>query len=718
MLNLINEARVDQGLTLLVLGDNPAAQLHAESSLENCFSSHWGLDGLKPYMRYSLNGGYQSNTENVSGDDYCIEEADGYPPIASVEQEIRDAVAGWMENPDQRRNIFDPSFKKVSVGLAWDRYNFKAVQHFEGDYVEYHQLPIIEHGALAVSGTAKSGVRFETDQDLAVQIYFDPPPHALTRGQVARTDCYRGGTSVASIRPSASGGAADEYLTSHRPCPDPYDVPVDDPPPRSVAEAQEIARTVHRASQATERLSIKGQWITARWWNVDGASFEVTVDVDDLLLQYGEGVYTIVVWAPLGGRQIPISRYSIFHGITPPEMRPEVPTPTSTPAPASTPVPTSTPTRVSTPTPMPTVMPEPASTPVPVGTPDTSESSSEPAPNLRHLEEKRYMLQFINQERVKAGVAPVVLGDNIAAQLHAESALENCFSSHWGIDGLKPYMRYSLAGGYQSNAENVFGLSYCIKASDGYRASSSIEEEIRVSMYGRHGSGGLMDSGGHHRNILDPWHRKLNVGLAWDRYNTMVVQHFEGDYVEYERLPTIQEGVLDLSGMVKGGMVFAEDDDLSLQIYYDPVPYTLTQGQVSRTYCYDFGKQIAAFRRPLGGDWYYPTDEYTSWEESCPDPYDVPANAAPPASPYEANLFWLEAQFPALPRIITVPWITAQSWKAEQTSFELKADIGDLLTQYSEGIYTVIVWGKIDGEDVIISEYSIFHGVMPPDTYD
>ena len=67
------------------------------------------------------------------------------------------------------------------------------------------------------------------------------------------------------------------------------------------------------------------------------------------------------------------------------------------------------------------------------------------------------MLQLINEERVRAGVAPVVLGDNIAAQLHAESALENCFSSHWGINGLKPYMRYSLAGGYQSNAENGYG---------------------------------------------------------------------------------------------------------------------------------------------------------------------------------------------------------------------------------------------------------------------
>ena len=187
MLELINEARVDNGLAPVVLGDNPAPQLHVESALENCFSSHWGIDGLKPYMRYSLNGGYQSNAENTSGGGYCIEESDGYPPIASIKQEIRNAVAGWMDNPDHRSNILYPWYKKVSIGLAWDRYNFKAVQQFEGDYVEYDQLPAIEHGALAVVGTAKNGVRFEEDQDLAVQIYFDPPPHASHQG-TARKD--------------------------------------------------------------------------------------------------------------------------------------------------------------------------------------------------------------------------------------------------------------------------------------------------------------------------------------------------------------------------------------------------------------------------------------------------------------------------------------------------------------------------------------------------
>ncbi|MXY20302.1 MAG: hypothetical protein F4Y49_03085 [Dehalococcoidia bacterium] len=132
------------------------------------------------------------------------------------------------------------------------------------------------------------------------------------------------------------------------------------------------------------------------------------------------------------------------------------PTVTATPTIIPTPMPTDTPVLANTPmpaiTPLPTDTSVPVNTATPIPTPETAVS-----PDLRHLEEKTYMLELINAERAKAGVGSVVLGDNIAAQLHAEAALENCFASHWGIDGLKPYMRYSLAGGYQSNGENGSG---------------------------------------------------------------------------------------------------------------------------------------------------------------------------------------------------------------------------------------------------------------------
>ena len=264
----------------------------------------------------------------------------------------------------------------------------------------------------------------------------------------------------------------------------------------------------------------------------------------------------------------------------------------------------------------PTIAPSPTATNTPTPTPiptNTPPPTPVPPPPLRHIEEKQFMLELINEERVSAGLDPVVLGDNAAAQLHAEASLENCFSSHWGIDGLKPYMRYSLAGGYQSNAENISGLDYCIKASDGYRANGSAKQEIRQAVEG------LMGSPGHRDNILRPWHKSLNIGLAWDRYNFKVIQHFEGDYVEYDQLPDIERGVLALAGTVKNGVRFNDDfRDISVQVYYDRPPRTLTRGQVARTYCYDNGLLVAALRPPLTTRSYYSRHKFTRTYRTVP----------------------------------------------------------------------------------------------------
>ena len=46
------------------------------------------------------------------------------------------------------------------------------------------------------------------------------------------------------------------------------------------------------------------------------------------------------------------------------------------------------------------------------------------------------------------------------------------------------------------------------------------------------------------------------------------------------------------------------------------------------------------------------------------------------------------------------------------------AGLWDVMEKHGEGVYSLIVWGSIDNERVVISEYSIFHGVTLPDTYD
>ena len=349
---------------------------------------------------------------------------------------------------------------------------------------------------------------------------------------------------------------------------------------------------------------------------------------------------------------------------------------------------------------------------------ETPSPTSTPKPTLpplqRHLPEKELMLSLINDERARVGAGPVVLGENIAAQLHAESALSNCFSGHWGLDGLKPYMRYSLAGGYQSNGENGHGSDYCIKASDGYRPIGSIQMEIREAM------AGWMSSPGHRRNILDPSHMKVNIGIAWDRYNVKVFQHFEGDYVEYQHLPDIDGGVLKMSGNTRNGARLGSRRDLGVQIYHDPPPAPLTPGQVARTYCYDNGLRVAGLRERLTGGSFWPEDRFTTTYSPCPDPADVPADAPPARSPTEANRLWEEAYDRSRltgERTITVPWIDAAKFDVTGGAFDVEADISEVLDKHGDGVYSVLVWGLIDGQDAVLSEHSIFHGIVPPDAY-
>ena len=381
------------------------------------------------------------------------------------------------------------------------------------------------------------------------------------------------------------------------------------------------------------------------------------------------------------------------------------------------------------------------------------------SPSQRHIEYKLHMLELVNAERSRAGVPPVTLGDNIAAQLHAEASLEHCISGHWGVDGLKPYMRYSLAGGHQANAENASGLRFCVSASDRTAPVPSIRQEIRGAM------DGWMNSPYHRPAILDKWNRELNIGLAWDEHNFKAIQHFEGEYATFDKLPELSNGKLSISGTSANGLLFSQREQLGLQLYFDPPPRPLSAGQLARTFCYDPGRQIAGFRFSLaeidltdlslqnidlsdvglgevdlssidlsgaglsnidlakigmGDVEFWNQKEFTATYSPCPDPYDVAPHAPAPNSQEEALRLYEEAYAATearVPQSITVPWITAEEWVARGTAFSIEADVGDLLGEHGPGVYTALLWGEINGEDVPFSRYSIFHRVQPPDSY-
>ena len=190
--------------------------------------------------------------------------------------------------------------------------------------------------------------------------------------------------------------------------------------------------------------------------------------------------------------------------------------------------------------------------------------------------------------------------------------------------------------------------------------------------------------------------------------------------MRYEALPTIEDGILSLEGTIENGVSFRRKRDLGVQVYFDPPPHPLTRDQLSRTYCYGSGLRVAVLREPLTGGSFCTTTHSTYNYSPCPDPYDVPATAPGPRSAREADRFWEEAYSASkltLSRPIRVPWITAREWRVSGDSFAVKADLSRVIERHGEGIYTLLVWAKPGGEEMVISQYSMFYAVSPPDTY-
>ena len=273
---------------------------------------------MTPYMRYSLAGGYQSNGENGSGWNYCIRESDGFSPVGDVRAQLRQRMKGWMGSPDHRANILGPWHRKVNIGLAWNTYNFQAFQHFEGDYVHFDQVPIIREGSLVMAGQLKNGAGLTRPSDLFVQLFYDPPPHSLTRGQLVRTYCYGFGIETASLLPPGRGYVAGSYEYDYSRCPDPYHVPSDAPAPSPINHSVHVADLEEALKLADLKTVKTATWIVAEQWEASADSFDLRANVSELLDQHGPGVYSVMTRAILSGELHIVSYYSIFHEIEPP----------------------------------------------------------------------------------------------------------------------------------------------------------------------------------------------------------------------------------------------------------------------------------------------------------------------------------------------------------------------------------------------------------------
>lgn len=266
---------------------------------------------------------------------------------------------------------------------------------------------------------------------------------------------------------------------------------------------------------------------------------------------------------------------------------------------------------------------------------------------------KLLALDYINEDRRLHGLETVVLGENEAAQLHAEDMVAGRYLGHWWLDGRKPYMVYSETGGTSYVSENAARTGFsetefnelCMVENvtcDKVSPTADIQRLHHAMVYDD------AESEWRHRiNILNPDHRQVNIGIAYTDRFLALVQHFEGGDVTAPRPPVFEGSVIKIRADLN-------KPDITVfpivQIHYEefPVPQTGEDIEQFKTYC-------------VGG----------GFSDQCAEPL---VQILPPPQPGTRYL--------NLPENV----IVAKSWVVSGGDIEISADLGSFVDQ--PGIYT------------------------------
>jgi uncharacterized protein YkwD len=178
---------------------------------------------------------------------------------------------------------------------------------------------------------------------------------------------------------------------------------------------------------------------------------------------------------------------------------------------------------------------------------------------------REQLLTQVNAERTRAGLSLLVLDDlacKVASE-HARDMVTREFLSHWGSDGLKPYQRYSFAGGSDAVRENV---------SSADKIQSLTRAGVLKDLYEMHQS--MIDevppNDGHRKTILVPQHTHVGFGIAMNGRSARLDELYLARYVEMDPIP--RQAVVNTRMLVKGKLLHLNHLLNGVEVYYEPLP--------------------------------------------------------------------------------------------------------------------------------------------------
>jgi uncharacterized protein YkwD len=176
---------------------------------------------------------------------------------------------------------------------------------------------------------------------------------------------------------------------------------------------------------------------------------------------------------------------------------------------------------------------------------------------LDYAEAQRFVLGVINRDRKKAGLTPVVLDDAASngGLRHARDMAKKGFTGHIGSDGSTPEQRYSEAGGSDFAQENSACLFDTVE-----RPLDPTPRFDRAKLAALHGMfmAEVPPNDGHRRNVLNPMHHRVGIGLAQPLNvpQPCLTQEFVDDYGDYEPLRRDANGTLRVAGTISAPLEF------------------------------------------------------------------------------------------------------------------------------------------------------------------
>lgn len=190
----------------------------------------------------------------------------------------------------------------------------------------------------------------------------------------------------------------------------------------------------------------------------------------------------------------------------------------------------------------------------------------------------------INRDRTANGVGPVEF-DALASRVgdqHCQEMAARQYLSHWNLQGHLPYHRYHFAGGRDHVQENASRVT--VFSTDPSPIPTR-PEEILPQLLEAHAR--MMDEkpplDGHRKNILDPAHTHVGIGLAVVGGELTMTQLFVNRYVRLQELPAM----LPRRSIEVAGEVLQKDfGPYYCALFYEGPLRPRTVAELNQTYAY------------------------------------------------------------------------------------------------------------------------------------